>query len=462
MNWEHLYTNQRLNAGLNTFNNNNDSDARNSYQRDYDRIIFSGPFRRLQDKTQVFPLPGPVFVHNRLTHSLEVASVGRSLGQLVGEALCEKHDFTSTTNAFYTQDLSWVIAAACLAHDIGNPPFGHSGEDAIRAFFKSLPTPIEAVIKEHLTEAQIADLEKFEGNSMAFRLLAQKKSIYNSGFNLTLTTIASIVKYPSHSAEGFQENPLFIGQKKAGFFESEIEIFEQFAAIFQLPKIANKATVYARHPFVFLTEAADDICYRMIDMEDAHRLGLIDKDQIFNLFLPFFKINPNSKYQYENIVENLDKIKIAEQQIAYLRATWIGWMIERVTQIFLENENTLLEGNLNESLIDLMNDEELDLMNKINDYSINKIYNYPSSIEIELGGYTVLSAVLEELIMVILHPKDAKSKKISRLLHWDEYELQAKENHYDKIMFVIDFVVSATDSYVMDLYKKFKAISFTG
>ena len=298
---------------------------RNSFQRDYDRIIFSSAFRRLQNKTQVFPLPGSVFVHNRLTHSLEVASVGRSLGKAVGEMIAEKYNNESPEFIeFYRHELASVIASACLAHDIGNPPFGHSGEDAIRSYFTGLEGEIKNILTTTLSTNQLKDLEYFEGNSNAFRVLTHNfNEPEPGGYKLTYTTLASIVKYPCSSADGFNAHSGFISTKKSGFFDAEIPTFCAIANKLLLPQKEGYNFVYPRHPFVYLTEAADDICYRVIDLEDAHRLHIVSLDTFMNLFLPFFDTETDFNSR-EYIDKKLAKIKDDNQKAQYIRARWIG------------------------------------------------------------------------------------------------------------------------------------------
>ena len=280
MNWASLYSSRRTGDGERK--NNNQDVVRNSFQRDYDRIIFSSAFRRLQNKTQVFPLPGAIFVHNRLTHSLEVASVGRSLGKAVGEMIAEQHAGEGEGfKEFYRHELASVIASACLAHDIGNPPFGHSGEDAIRSFFTSLDKDTRKIIEDALTENQVKDFELFEGNSNALRTLTHSfNEPEEGGYKLTYTTLAALVKYPCASVSGFDKKSGLIATKKSGFFDSEAGIYQQIAETLGIPAKEGMTQVYARHPLVYLTEAADDICYRVIDLEDAHRLHIVITGEI--------------------------------------------------------------------------------------------------------------------------------------------------------------------------------------
>src|SRR5258708_3248992 len=264
MNWEQLYSAKRTGSARGAFAPAGATELRTSFLRDYDRIIFSSAFRRLQNKTQVFPLPGPVFVHNRLTHSLEVASVGRSLGKAVGDALADKHaQLGEDFREFYKYELPSVIGAGCLAHDIGNPPFGHSGEDAIRHFFRGLEGEAQERFMGELSLNQQRDFSHFEGNANAFRTLTYSFNEAPGGFRLTYATLASIVKYPTDSASGFDKRQL--ATKKSGFFDSEIDTYRGIASELGIPQTEAGKNVFARHPFVYLVEAADDICYRIID-----------------------------------------------------------------------------------------------------------------------------------------------------------------------------------------------------
>ena len=301
MNWASLYTTQR--TGDRHGKTTGDF-VRNSFLRDYDRIIFSSAFRRLQNKTQVFPLPGAIFVHNRLTHSLEVASVGRSLGMAAGARIAEKYrNEGENFREFYRYELASVIASACLAHDIGNPPFGHSGEDAIRAFFSSLDGDARKVIHDSMSANQLKDFEYFEGNSNALRVLTNSfNEPEPGGYKLTYTTLASLVKYPCSSSEGFNKKTGLIATKKSGFFDSELETYKQIAGLLQIPVKDGYSNVYARHPFVYLTEAADDICYRVIDLEDAHRLHIISLETFKDMFLPFFD-NEKAEHNTRGYIE---------------------------------------------------------------------------------------------------------------------------------------------------------------
>lgn len=435
------------------------SSLRTSFVRDYDRIIFSSAFRRLQNKTQVFPLPGPVFVHNRLTHSLEVASVGRSLGKAVGDALAEKYaahgeDFRE----FYKYELPSVVAAGCLAHDIGNPPFGHSGEDAIRSFFRGLEGTAGRRFETELSPNQQRDFLYFEGNANAFRTLTHN---FNEnalgGFRLTYATLAAIVKYPSDSFNGFDKRQLVT--KKSGFFDSEIDTYKEIAKELGIPQPDPEKNIFARHPFVYLVEAADDICYRVIDFEDAHRLNIISIDTIRDLFLSFFDEEEGYNAR-ERVEKTFRDINDDNQKIQYLRAMLINHLIGRVRNIFMEKEAELLEGRLGKSLIDYLPEREGALIKRIDAYSVQHIYNHRSVVEIEIAGYNVIGGMLKEFFAAVLTPHAAKSEKLLQLIS-KQFVISGKpDSLYNDIQAVVDFISGMTDLYAVDLYRKITGMAF--
>lgn len=458
MNWQSLYSSRR--TGDKRKKDNNPDPVRTSFLRDYDRIIFASPFRRLQNKTQVFPLPGSVFVHNRLTHSLEVASVGRSLGKAVGEAIASKYPKESDSfKDFYKHELQSVIAAACLAHDIGNPPFGHSGEDAIRHFFKSLEGDSRNKIINGLTQNQLLDFERFEGNSNAFRILTHRFNEEElGGYKLTYATLAAIVKYPCTSSIGFDKKDPKIATKKSGFFDSEIQTYQEIAHELNIPQTDENGYSFARHPFVFLTEAADDICYRVIDLEDAHRLHIISLQTFLDLFLPFF--NESKGYNsLAYVLEKLDKIKDDNQKVQFIRAKWIGLMVEKMTQAFMANEADLLQGNLQVDLLKCLSDEDHMLIKKINEFSVAHIYNYRSVIEIEIAGFNIIGGLLQEFVQAVLQPHSPRSEKLLALVPKQFHIEQKDENLYTDLQAIVDFISGMTDLYAIDLYRKITGIA---
>ena len=448
MNWQTLFSNKRLGKEDKTAQDI----FRNDYMRDYDRLIFSSQFRRLQNKTQVFPLPGAVFVHNRLTHSLEVASVGRSLGKAIGEKIVAKYDAELSQEAkeFYKFELSAVVMTACIAHDIGNPPFGHSGEDAIRTYFKELEGDKLSILEEGLSENQFNDFKNFEGNANAFRILT---TIFNqSSLNLTYATLASIVKYPSDSTAGFTKKGL-ISTKKSGFFDSEREFFQRIATELGLNQLDDQANVYARHPFVFLVEAADDICYRIIDLEDAHRLGILSTHEARQLLEPFFEKREGKP----EIAETVDGIEDDKQKLSFLRAMLIGQLTGKCTEVFFEHEEALLEGTLNKPLIDLLDEKTIGLIKKIDEISVRKIYNDKSVIEIEIAGYHIIGGLLKEFVSAVLSPDAPKSKKLLKLIP-TQFMIGKNRSLYENLQSVVDFISGMTDLFAIDLYRKITGI----
>jgi dGTPase len=457
MNWQSLYSRRR--SGDPESKQANPDQVRNSFLRDYDRIIFSSAFRRLQNKTQVFPLPGAVFVHNRLTHSLEVASVGRSLGKSVGDEIAKQNKDNEDFTEFYKYELPSVIAAACLAHDIGNPPFGHSGEEAIRTYFRELDGDIKKIVHDALSENQRKDLELFEGNSNALRVLTNNfNEKEQGGYKLTYTTLASIVKYPCNSFSGFNKTTGLISTKKSGFFDSETETYKSIAATLGIPKKEGHDNVYARHPFVFLTEAADDICYRVIDLEDAHRLHITSLDKIKELFYPFFN-EAEGFNSMKYLDSKVDNIVDDNQKVQFIRARWIGLMVEKLSLLFLANEQALLNGTLEKDLMKCLPAEEYKLIEKINDYSYSRVYNHKSVVEVELAGYNVIGGLLKEYIQAIIYPERSRSAKLLQLVS-DQFPLSKdRKDLYGNIQSIVDFISGMTDLYAIDLYRKITGIS---
>ena len=448
MNLQTLYSNKRLGAQ----NTTPRDEIRGDYMRDYDRVVFSSQFRKLQNKTQVFPLPGAVFVHNRLTHSLEVASVGRSLGKAVGERLAKLHKeaFSENIADFYRFELSDVIQTACLAHDIGNPPFGHFGEEAIRAFFK---TYFSENSETGFSERQINDLTKFEGNANAFRILTN--IFLQSGLKLTYTTLVSIIKYPSDSVSGFDKKQL--NTKKSGFFDAEMGHFKNIVKELGLIREESGREVYSRHPFVYLVEAADDICYRIIDLEDAFKLNVISYQEAESLLLPLFEFDSSKDY----IVNKIPQIPDEGKKLSLLRAMLINLLTQKCTDAFLSHEKELLNGQLNKSLIDLIDEHSIGVLKQIDRFSFEKIYNHSSVIEKELAGYHVINGLLEDFIGAIRFTDAARSQKILKLIP-EEYQFSITDNSYQNFLQIVDFISGMTDVYAMDLFRKIRGIQSPG
>jgi dGTPase len=442
MNWDKLLSTTRL--GMEDWKTSNASEDRTQFQRDYDRIIFSSPFRRMQNKTQVFPLPEHIFVHNRLTHSLEVASVGRSLGNLLAEKLTPKFP----ENPFISE-IGNIVSTACLAHDLGNPPFGHSGEAAISNFF------LNGAGKEFelkLTVGEWKDFTHFDGNANAFRILThQFNGKRPGGFALTYSTLASIVKYPYESE--FAKKPKF------GFFQSEKQDYKKIANQLCIESKPDNPESNFRHPLVYLVEAADDICYQIMDLEDAFKLGILSYEQTKNLYLGFYNAQKNSN-QIENIEATLKRVTDKNEQISYLRAGIIGKLINESIKIFTENQTEILKGGFTGSLISALQREQAEAMNAVKEISYSKIYAHRSVVEIEIAGYKIIGTLLEEFVGAIMNQKDMYSRKILSILP-DQYKTNS-DSEYLKIQSVVDFVSGMTDVFALDLYRKIKGISLPG
>ncbi len=433
---------------------NHTKDTRTEYQRDFDRIIFSSAFRRLQNKTQVFPLPGSVFVHNRLTHSLEVASVGRSLGSLAGEFIVRqfKDELTKEARQFYRHNLYNVISSACLCHDIGNPAFGHSGEDAIASYFERN----ENKLKTRFNEKEWTDLIHFEGNANAIRILTQQQTGKSeASFGLTFATLVSIAKYP---CESVARDKKILHRKKFGFFQSEKENFEKIASETQMTLESNTPLIYKRHPFVWLVEAADDICYNIIDLEDSHRLGIIDHDKCGNLLVDL--IASFDAKGIGNVRLRLEEITDKNEKISYLRAKSIGQLIQASAKAYEEQFDTILEGKLEKSLLDCVkdtNENSAKVLKEIEEFSIEFIYNHHSVVEIENAGYNVMYELLSHFAEPVLKSGRSKSEEKAVKLIPSQF-LYEEGTDYQKILGVLDFVSGMTDNYATELYRRIKGI----
>jgi dGTPase len=418
--------------------------SRSAFEQDYDRIIFSHPFRRLQDKTQVHPLPEHDFVHTRLTHSLEVSSVGRSLGKRVGEVILERHRELSKDFSLF--DFGAIVAAASLAHDLGNPPFGHAGEDAISDFF--VHHPQGNTFKERVSEAEWADLTKFEGNAQGFRIL--NKNQY--GLKLTFATLGAFTKYPCPVL--FNRDGSKRSQKKFGFFQTEKDIFKEVAG--QLELIHINEYVSARHPLAFLVEAADDICYSIIDLEDGCNLGLVSYEEARVLFEGVITRNKTKLGKLEHLTSKQEKI-------GYLRALAIGDLMDECSSLFLENEAAILNGSFDQALADHCSSKSG--LKEIIKVSIEKIYRARQVVEIEAAGHEVLPGLMEEFTKAGFYLMDgSKSRKYQnlQLLLPEETRLAIMEqpsNVYSMLRLIMDFISGLTDRHALSLYRKIKGIS---
>ena len=434
MDWKKLISAKRL--GMESFHAEG-ADDRSDFLRDYDRLIFSAPFRRLQNKTQVFPLPGSVFVHNRLTHSLEVACVGRSLGNRVSRALLQRDPELS---ASLVGEIGSIVSAACLAHDLGNPPFGHSGERAISSYFAEGKGQ---ALRSQLTDAEWDDIIHFEGNANAFRLLThQFNGRRRGGFALTYATLASIVKYPYSSYYSG-------GKSKFGFFQTEADAFRTIADELGLIRLSDEGEPlrYCRHPLVFLVEAADDICYQMMDIEDAYKLKILTLEDTIGLLSPFIE-----KSKQGHLTEVLNMVTDHNEQIAYLRSKVIGILIDECADAFMRHEEEILNGTFSEPLIKHTSDRCRQAYKRCSEVAVQKIYRSRDVLDIELAGFRIINTLIELMIDAVTQPDKAYSRLLIDRVS-SQYDLHAP-TLYGKIQAVFDYLSGMTDVYALDLYRK--------
>ena len=446
MEWSQLLSNKRLGQE----NQPQRKDDRTEFQRDYDRLIFSAPFRRLQNKTQVFPLPGNIFVHNRLTHSLEVSSVGRSLGNDVSRLLLERHPELRET---HLTELGSIVSAACLAHDLGNPPFGHSGEQAIGTYFSEgegqfLQNYVCRETHDCLTPDQWNDLIHFEGNANAFRLLTHHfRGRREGGFVMTYSTLASIVKYPFTSD--------LAGQKrKFGFFRSEVPDYCRIARELGIPQLDSPEGSYrfARYPLVYLVEAADDICYQIMDIEDAHKLKLLTTDETRGLLLSFFEGAQRSR-----IEERMNSLDDTNEQVVYLRSCVINCLEQECVRVFVEHEDEILAGTFQGVLIRQISDVPRAAYESCSRTAVAKIYHCQDVVDIEIAGYRVITTLADMMVKAVT----STDKTFSRLLInqvSSQYDIKAA-TLYGRLMAVLDYISGMTDVFALDLYRKINGMS---
>lgn len=436
MNWNRLLSDKRL--GLEGLHSNS-NEVRSDFERDYDRMIFSSPFRRLQNKTQVFPLPGSIFVHNRLTHSLEVASVGRSMANGISRELQRHHAREPWADKLAS--IGDIVAAACLCHDIGNPPFGHSGEKTISAFFSE---GAGSQAKGWLNEHQWSDLIRFEGNANSFRLLThQFEGRRQGGFAMTYATLGTIVKYPYSSQ--------LAGEKgKFGFFSSEEETFRTVAA--ELGMEEKSPGRFMRHPLVYIVEAADDICYQIMDIEDAHRLKILSTELTMSLLLSYFDGSSRS-----HITDTLRILTDPNEKVAYLRSKVIGALVADCTRLFIANERKILEGNYTGSLISHLSYRLSEGYARCSQATWEHIYGAPEVVDIEIAGNRILSYLMEVLFDAVMNPDKTSSRLILAKIP-QQYCTRGK-SIFARIQGALDHISGMTDVYALDLYRKLNGLS---
>ena len=441
MNWQQLISNKRLGQEHRHAERHDD---RSEFKRDYDRLIYSAPFRRLQNKTQVFPLPGSVFVHNRLTHSLEVSSLGQSLGNDVCTRLKQKHPELANT---LFEEIDTIVSAACLAHDMGNPPFGHSGEKAIQTFFtegegKQLKSTVSSQFWDDITH--------FEGNANAFRLLTHRFfGRRQGGFVMTYSMLASIVKYPFSSSLAGRHG-------KFGFFQTEAEDYRKIADELGLicKSKPGEPLKYARHPLVYLVEAADDICYEILYIEDAHKLKILSFEETTRLLLGFFdedmRREITERIREEGVTDN-------NEQIVYMRASVIGKLENECVRTFVEHEEEILNGTFNGSIIDHIAPLQREAYRRCTEISYQKIYHSKPVLDIELSGYKIMETLMSVFVEAAVNPKRFYSQQLIRRVS-SQYDIHSDDVE-TRIMAVIDYISGMTDVYALDIYQKIKGVA---
>ena len=441
MNWEQLLSLKRA-GDTHKRHRKEQDETRLGFEVDYDRVIFSSAFRSLQDKTQVIPLSDTDFVHTRLTHSLEVSVVGRSLGRIAGKRLLEMHPNLQKDLGYRFNDFGAITAAASLAHDIGNPPFGHSGEKAIGEFFTSGPGK---KYKDQLTEKEYQDIIDFEGNANGFKLLTESREGVSGGLRLSYATLGTFMKYPKESLP--KKPTKHIADKKFGFFQSEKEFFEEVAKELGLKQTRSGADIsFSRHPLTFLVEAADDICYTLIDFEDGINLGLIAEDFALEYLINLVRDSINTK-KYNGMV-------FREDRLSYLRALAINTLIKDAVDIFIENEEAILEGSFEVSLLDKSKYKAQ--IEDIIKLSVDKIYLSKEVVEKEIAGYKVISDILEVYTEALVKKMKGNSSNYDRLVIGTlpgAYQ-NTKKPLYEVLLNTCCYVASLSDSAAVHIHNK--------
>jgi len=437
MDWTTLFSEQRLGR-----TDSESVDARSPFQRDYDRIVFSSAFRRLQDKTQVFPLAESDYVRTRLTHSIEVSCVGRSLGTLVGAEVLKKHKVDGVT----AQDVGNIVAAASLAHDIGNPPFGHSGEDAIRNWFETRGKSYLS----HLKPAEKEDFLKFEGNAQGFRVLTRLQNPHNrGGLQLTYAVLAAFSKYPRQSIVPGMQGSKDVSEKKFGFFSVDSTSFKEIAEGLGLK--TKGANAWSRHPLAFLTEAADDICYRIVDFEDGFRLGRVSFSEVEQPLkeIALKTASRESQARYKKVGDERAKIEM-------LRAMAINTLVHAAVEVFFKHSNKILNGEFANSLLSRVPyQQQIKVIEKV---SSEKVYATQPVAQIETAGFEVLGGLLDRVVPAVTHDSEKLSPAEKKLLQLIPPQFRYGATNIASLHNATDFVAGMTDSYAVTLYRRLRGI----
>lgn len=458
MKWEQLLSRQRYGQNVQSNIDIEEDEIRTDFERDFDRVVFFSAFRRLQDKTQVIPLPKHDFVHTRLTHSLEVSCVGRSLGRICGQFVLKKYPHLREKHNFSPSNFGSIVAAACLAHDIGNPPFGHSGEKAICNYFRNGNGKVfEKMIGN---EKKWNDLVFFEGNANGFRMLTNPGNSRPGGNRLTFATLGAFTKYPKESLPRYESKRA--SEKKFGFFQSEKEYFRQIAEGLGLKRHRNdEHSNWCRHPLAFLVEAADDICYSIIDFEDGVRLGLLTEQHALDLLKPVL----GERFK-EHVYSDIQELG---EKMSYLRALAIDNLINDVCEIFKANEEKILEGEYDRSLID--DSKYIDYVKAIKKITFEKVYRSRNVLEIEAAGFEVLGGLLDAFINAVNSNLEERSRPKGEQTDYQNQKMfdliptqfigrdrVPDPDPYTRIIRICEFVAGMTDSYAISLFRKMKGI----
>nr|WP_321221536.1 deoxyguanosinetriphosphate triphosphohydrolase [uncultured Psychroserpens sp.] len=443
MNWEQLLSLKRYGDAHKRLRKEQD-ETRLGFEVDYDRIIFSSEFRSLQDKTQVVPLSKTDFVHTRLTHSLEVSVVGRSLGRKVGERILKKHPHLKDVHGYQMNDFGAIVAAAALAHDIGNPPFGHSGEKAIGEFFK---TGEGKYYEDLLTKKQYQDLCDFEGNANGLKILTESRQGRIGGLRLSYATLGAFTKYPKESLP--KKPTTHIADKKYGFFQNEKETFKDIAEDLGLIKRGDADDVsYCRHPLVYLVEAADDICYTIIDFEDGINLGLIQEEYALEYLINLVRDSIQTK--------TYNALQSTQDRLSYLRSLAINTLINEAVEIFMKYEDEILSGSFSKALIDYSAYEAQ--INDIIKLSISNIYQSQDVIDKEIVGYKVINELLNIFTKAVINNLNDELSNFDKLILkvLGPFVDLKNNNIYDNLLSVCFYVSKMSDSNAMLTYQKLK------
>ncbi|MBQ0768654.1 MAG: dNTP triphosphohydrolase [Bizionia sp.] len=445
MTWEELLSLKRF-GDTNKRLRKEQDETRLGFEVDYDRIIFSSEFRSLQDKTQVIPLSKTDFTHTRLTHSLEVSVVGRSLGRSVGKKILEKHPHLHSALGYQANDFGAIVAAAALSHDIGNPPFGHSGEKAIGEYFISGKGKS---FKAELTAKEYEDLCSFEGNANGFKILTQSREGREGGLRLSYATLGAFTKYPKESLP--KKPTQHIADKKYGVFQSETNEFKTVAQELGLTKRSETDISYSRHPLAFLVEAADDICYTIIDFEDGINLGLIQEEFALEYLIKLVKDSINSEKYYQ--------LTNTHDRISYLRALAIGRLINEAVEIFMDNEAAILSGDFGSSLLDKSKyDAQINDIIKI---SVDNIYQSTEVVDKEIAGYEIIKTLLDTYINAVNNCYNNTASNYDKLIikGFPKTIKMDQDSLYDRLLSVSHYVSLLSDSQAILSFKKIKGFS---